>query len=441
MTRPNALVLDGAEIKIKLEAERLKTGVPVHIDWFRFTVPLRSSPFPSEEVLFPTAKDWAIEHADMPTYVDKSGKLRVHSAPSGSLTRMLRALRDVPDADFVPAAQAQELAHDVAEILGDGFQVSIELRKGHDFYKNRWSIERNGVEVGWIGFGASSESPRQKSQAFTLHCNLYGAACTFAQSGWRLALADYIDDCNAKITRADLALDFFNGMAGGLDRVRDDWHAGLMNCNGKRPKANTVGPWVEGGRGRSFYFGSKEAGKQTNVYEKGVQLFGEKDATDWERIELRYGNKLRVLPSDILRRPADFFADASDWHRAQLELFTKSSIPAKGKLIKCSKPEAPKVLVPEGTANPDELRAALTVQAEVTRVVRWLRDTAGPSLTWAFNHLSVDDLSEIFRSPQDPQRLRRFTPHEQKLGLDRYLNRQSASLPRAKGKQAQLAHF
>ncbi len=429
MTRPNALVLEGNEIKLRLEAERTKSGVPVHVDWLRFTVPLRDAPYPSVELLFPTIS--GMDVYDDVTFLQKNLEMR-------RATSMVKALRAVEDADYTRAAQAQELAHDVAQILGEGFTVSTELRKGHDFYKNRWSIERNGHEVGWVGFGASSESPRQKAQAFTLHVNLYGAACTFGDSGWRLAMADYIDEVNAKITRTDLALDFFDGMPRGVRGVHDDWHCGLMDVNGKRPKPNTVGPWVEGGRGLSFYFGSKEAGKQTNVYEKGVQLFGEKDATDWERIELRYGNKLRVIPSDILRRPDDFFAGASDWHFVQLHQFRKQAQSAQS--IPCTKREEAQVIVPEGVENPDELRSAMVVQAEVTRVIRWLRDTAGPSITWAFNAMGVDALTEIFQSPHDPQRLRRFTPSEMQAGVDRYLNRKSASLPRAKGNQAVLAH-
>lgn len=437
MTRPNALVLDGSEIKVRLEAERKATGCSVHVDWLRFTAPLRTSRFPSEDVIFPTAKEWALEHADMRFVED--GKIVEYQAPKGRIRSMLRALRDIPDADFAAAAQAQEMAHDVAEILGEGFVVSPELRKGHDFYKSRFSIERNGAEVGWVGFGASSESPRQKAQAFTLHVNLYGAACTFAQTRWRHVMADYIDEIQAKITRTDLALDFFDGMPRGVRGVHDDWHAGLMDHKGKRPKPNTVGPWVEGGRGLSFYFGSKEAGKQTNVYEKGVQLFGEKDATDWERVELRYGNKLRVLPSDILRRPDDFFAGASDWHLVQLHQFTKQLQSAQS--ISCTKSEPSELLVPEGTENPEQVLAAMTVQAEVTRVVRWLRDTAGPSLTWAFNTLGDEAFLSLLQAPHEPQRLRRFSKKEMQVGVDRYLNRKSASLSRAKGKQAVVAHI
>ena len=61
-----------------------------------------------------------------------------------------------------------------------------------------------------------------------------------------------------------------------------------------------VGDWANG-HARSFYIGSKEAGKQTNIYEKGDQLFGVETGSKWLRIELRYGNKLRVLSPEMLR--------------------------------------------------------------------------------------------------------------------------------------------
>lgn len=142
MTRPNSLVLDGNEIKLRLEAERRETQEPVHVDWFRFTLPLKSAPFPDEDVLFPDSggldyealsNGWSERDLASKAFELRARRLRV-----------LQLLRDIPDADFLPAAQAQELAHDVAEILGDGFTVSTELRKGHDFYKHRWSIERQG---------------------------------------------------------------------------------------------------------------------------------------------------------------------------------------------------------------------------------------------------------------------------------------------------------
>jgi len=125
------------------------------------------------------------------------------------------------------------------------------------------------------------------------------------QPGWRQKIASLITAVEGKITRVDLALDFFDGLTGGMDRIRSDYMHGAMDHWGKRPKCNLVGDWCNG-VARSFYIGSKEAGKQTNVYEKGHQLFGNSSGNPWIRAELRYGNKLRVLPVDVLTRPDDF---------------------------------------------------------------------------------------------------------------------------------------
>ena len=54
------------------------------------------------------------------------------------------------------------------------------------------------------------------------------------------------------------------------------------------------------------------------MYEKGHQLFGPESGSNWLRVELRYGNKLRVLSSDILRNPSNYFAGASPWHASML---------------------------------------------------------------------------------------------------------------------------
>jgi len=216
----------------------------------------------------------------------------------------------------------ETLAEQACEALGPDFSVFPEVRKGHDFYRFRWSIVRNGQECGWVGYLASGDSPRQQAQGKTIHCNLYGAACTFALPGFNDRLAAIVESTNATLTRVDLALDFFDGFAGGMKRVEADYLAGLMNHGGKSPKCNMVGDWCNG-RARSFYFGSKEAGKQTNVYEKGHQLFGPKDELPrrpghvlqrWRecnrqlRIEPRQGGKKRRP-----RRKSELLAWVAPW--------------------------------------------------------------------------------------------------------------------------------
>lgn len=379
-----ALVLDGGEVKARLIAERSRSATPVHVDWVRFTCLLRNAEFPAVDTLFSPGPRCYFEYPISQAGVDLIAERRAN---------LLRILATLPDPDFIPSAQALELAERICAVLGEDFTVAPEVRKGHDFYRYRYSIERSGQEVGWVGFLASGDSPRQAAQAKTLHANLYGSACTFARPGWREELADLIDDVGGKITRCDLALDFFDGLAGGIERIKDEYEAGLMDVAGKRPKCNMVGDWSQGGRkGRSFYIGSKEAGKQTNVYEKGAQLFGEKDATGWMRAELRYGNKLRHLPSDMLRRPADFFAGASDWHAALLR-------------------EAEATVQPEAVSCTPRI-AAETIEAEVTRNVRWLRDVAAPSMALAFEHLGESAFLSLVLHQQVPGRLRRFTRSE-----------------------------
>lgn len=390
-----SLVLEGSEIKARLMAERFETRVPVHVDWVRFTCLLRNAPAPGVETLFPS-----------PLPDDGIEPLTMHerSEQAYRMLRIRQVLSKLSPAEFAPSAQAFELAVRVCETLGEGFIVAPDLRKGHDFYRHRWSIERNAVEVGWVGFLASGDSPRQQAQAKTMHVNLYGSACTFAQNGWRDHLANLVDDVAGTLTRCDLALDFFDGISGGMDRIKAEYENGLCDVSGKRPKCNMVGDWCNH-NSRSFYIGSKEAGKQTNVYEKGHQLFGVKDASGWMRAELRYGNKLRVLNTDMLRRPADYFAGASEWHASLLREAEYSalpeSVPCNGKL------------------------AAQTIEAEVTRNVRWLRDVAAPSIALAFQYLGENLFLDLVENKSVPGRLRRFSSGEIKRAYGTAHNRVS----------------
>lgn len=383
MTRPskNSLVLDGSEVKFRLQAERTQSQQVVHVDWVRFTCIRRNSQTPGIDTLFP---------------LPKTGN--IHDEKMHSL--IMEHLRTHEDCDHDASAQALELARDVAQALGPDFTVAPEFRKGHDFYKYRLSIEREGFECGWVGFLSSGDSPRQKAQSKTIHVNLYGMACTFAAPGWNLRIADIVDSRDADITRADLALDFFDGLPGGLDGVLNDYKAGLCDSGGKRLKCNMVGDWANGHE-RSFYFGSKEAGKQTNVYEKGDQLFGVDEKSPWVRCELRYGNKLRVLPSDILRRPSDFFAGASDWHALTL---SKADAIAQPEPIK--------------TASPLALQ---TVKAEVSRNIRWALNTAAPTMAALFQNLG-DEFLTFVSGTKLPGRLQKFSPLEVRAAFASAIN-------------------
>lgn len=369
------LVLDGETVKLRIQAERSISGNTVHVDWVRFTMLLKNAPIPDEKVLFPYA-----DSLDPTIY--SLTELRETNA------RLIKELRSLENEEYQAAAQAHELAVQVAMALGPDFKVLPEKRKGMDFYKFRWSVMLNETEVCWVGFLASSESPRQNSQSKTIHANITGTACTFAQPGWNLRIAGLVDSCQAVLTRADLALDFFDGYDGGIDAVRSDYREGFCNVCGRKPKFNLVGDW-ENGHDRSVYIGSREAGKITNIYEKGDQLFGEKMNSEWLRFELRYGNKLRVLDSDMLRNPDSFFAGASDWHEAVL---AKAHSLAAVRHV----PVIPRLPVE-------------TIQAEVVRVLNWFKNTAGPAAALVFQYLDSASFEEVASIPKLPGRLQKFS--------------------------------
>lgn len=407
MTRPAQLVLDGNTIKVRLQADRQEYKAPVHVDWLRFTLPRRAAPVPSVDLLFPVFQraDGSFHH-----FADSVDSMAQDQARARRIHALISSVPDC-DADGSPslafkpeeqgaALEAFGVAQDVAAMLGDGFSVAIEVRKGHDFYKFRWSITRQETECGWVGFLSSSSSPRQQAQSRTIHVNLYGLACTFGAIGWRHKMADYIDQHSGDITRADLALDFFDGLPGGFDSVRQDYENGLCNVNGKEPKCNMLGDWVHG-QARSFYFGSKEAGKQTNVYEKGDQLFGIDAANPWDRIELRYGNKLRVLSTDLLRRPSDFFAGASDWHALKVQ---QAQHTAQAEAVKCK-----------------QRLEQQTVEAEASRSFRWFLNVALPTAALMVRE-APDMVVELFRTEQLPGRLSKFSESERRSALSRVFN-------------------
>lgn len=381
MSTKNPLVLDGDTVKLRIEAERQCSGQKVHIDWVRFTCQLRNAPIPTVELLFPDPVDrmqWDTVHQES-------------MSASQRTARVVKELRELPDADFAASAQAFELAEKLAECLGKGFSVDPQFRRGMDFYKFRWSVLLNDTEVAWVGFLSSSESPRQQKQSATIHANVMGTACTFGAPGWNQKMADLVDETDAILTRSDLALDFFEGYQNGIDQVREDYRNGLTNVGGRKLKFSMVGDW-ENGHDRSIYIGSREAGKVTNIYEKGDQLYGEKAGSEWIRFELRYGNKLRVLSSEMLRRPDDFFAGASEWHH--MVLFAAAAV-ASPEPVKCT----PRLQIE-------------SVMAECSRNIRWMVSTAACTLAVAINHLSENDLYEMIGNAKLPGRLRKFSKEQ-----------------------------
>lgn len=397
MSKHHALVLDGGEVKFRLEAERQASTNLVHIDWLRFTVFLRNV-IPS----FKSLPDWNPNAGTKwERYLNtvEFGTSAYDYLSAGAQEAVIRSTvegfdQERNDPHFQCAAsQAFDLAREVASVLGKEFTVNNVLKPGQDFYKYRYSIERNGYEAAWVGFLAAGNGQAKGSQDQTIHVNVQGHACTFAQIGWREKMATVIDLHNGRITRADLALDLFDGLGYDFERLRQDYKDGVFKVRGKNPSCKFDGDWGNDSA-RSIYIGSRTSGKITNIYEKGDQLFGVKAESTWVRAELRYGDQLRVLPTDILRNPDTYFSGASDWHEALLF--------SVGGLV---------------TSVPLKTNPALeqqTVAAEVYRNLKWLRDSAASTVRGALRFMDYDTLLEFLLpdSKKLPGRLDKFKTSE-----------------------------
>lgn len=139
----------------------------------------------------------------------------------------------------------------------------------------------------------------------TMMVDMSGQGCSFVHD-WPAVFAT-LQDLDARITRADTALDLLEGFT--LDQFDDLYFAGEFNCGGRIPTRR----YVEGGNshdphsnGRTLYLGKKANGKELCIYEKGKQL-GDCES-EWLRIEIRFGNRDRVIPHDIVTDPTKYFA-------------------------------------------------------------------------------------------------------------------------------------
>lgn len=397
MAKSNVLVIDGGEVKFRLEAERQASTSLIHIDWLRFTVFVRNV-VPT----FETLPDWRLDAGSKwERHLNKvefgSAAFDYLSAPAQSL--VIRSTLETFEADRressfqAVASQAFDLAREVAKNLGAEFVVNTSLKPGQDFYKYRIAIERHGHECAWVGFLASGNGKSKGSQDQTIHVNIQGHACTFAAYGWREKMAASIKLHAGRITRCDLALDLFDGLGYSFGRLLDDYKAGVFKVRGKNPACALAGDWCND-CARSLYIGSRASGKITNIYEKGDALFGIKAMSKWIRAELRYGDQLRVLECDILTNPDSYFAGASEWHEALLAQAgaTVNALPIR------TTPTLEKQ----------------TVAAEVTRNLRWLRDSAAATVSAALKYMDYDSLIQFLNpdSPKVPGRLSKFKPSE-----------------------------
>lgn len=165
-------------------------------------------------------------------------------------------------------------------------------------------VEGEFVHLGTLCWGGDSQRGRAM-------LDVPGAACGMVD--WP-AMRDFLESLpESRLTRVDVAVDLHEGqftVDDALGWVRE----GGFNVGGRNPSTRIDGDWLpvlEGGKsreGRTLYIGKARNGKGLRVYEKGRQL-GDADS-EWNRFEVQFGNRDRVLPFDLLTEPTRFFVGA-----------------------------------------------------------------------------------------------------------------------------------
>ncbi len=174
---------------------------------------------------------------------------------------------------------------------GNGFNTGFEVR----FLSERFEL----VPLCRIFKGGEAQRGR-------MMVDFRGSGCGCVQS-WAACRAWIETLPEARITRCDLAVDLLDGEHTVDDAV--DWYKeGRFNVGGRNPSSETAGDWLDEKRGRTLYIGNSRNGKCLRVYEKGKQL-GDLES-DWNRFEVQFGSRDRVIPFEILTEPLKFFCGA-----------------------------------------------------------------------------------------------------------------------------------
>lgn len=203
---------------------------------------------------------------------------------------------------FAVSVDDLDLVCSISEHLQDalGFGVTSQCERGKNFYKNAYVL---GDSCGFLCIGGQRES---------VCVVLTGQGLMAARPGWESRIKDFGEKVEGKITRVDLARDFFFGEY-TVDQANLDDDNGLFSLGARSPKIQHLGNWKRpDGSGRTLQIGSRDSGKLARIYEKGFQLGGvySEMFRDWVRAELELQNKDRFIPWDVLLNPGQYLAGA-----------------------------------------------------------------------------------------------------------------------------------
>lgn len=183
-----------------------------------------------------------------------------------------------------------------------GFGISQKAKgTGGRFYKECWLMGTETVQYGRVHIGG---------QLNTILVELTATGCNASADGWESRLFNYLQKCvRPKITRVDIAKDFFDGEY-SPDQAKADRLKGLFTAHRVMPNGESVGSDWESGtlKGKTYYIGSRESSKFARIYEKGKQL-GDK-TSNWTRFEIEFKSRDIIIPLDVLINAGEYFGGA-----------------------------------------------------------------------------------------------------------------------------------
>nr|WP_308026476.1 replication initiation factor domain-containing protein [Neisseria mucosa] len=188
----------------------------------------------------------------------------------------------------------------MTEIFGFGI-VEKAKHSGGRFYEECWLMGTDSAQYGRVHFGGQNN---------TMLFELTATGCNAALTGWEVRLYAFIQKAiRPKITRVDIAKDFFNGEY-SPEQAKADRLSGLFTNHHMMPAGESAGTdWESNnGKGKTYYVGSRESSKYVRVYEKGKQL-GDKSSI-WTRFEIEFKAKDIVIPFEVLTVPGEYFGGA-----------------------------------------------------------------------------------------------------------------------------------
>ena len=190
-----------------------------------------------------------------------------------------------------------KVSNQLSRILGYG--VTQKRQVGMMFYEQSYVL---GNGWGHVCIGGQRD---------TVLVSINGSGCMAGKRAWEHRLYKWLKELDrARITRADLARDFFEGEY-TVDKALADYEASLFSLGARPPEVEQRGNWIKpNGKGRTLNIGSREAGKYARIYEKGLQLGrGVSELfPNWTRVEGELHNTDREIPLDVLLYPGQYLA-------------------------------------------------------------------------------------------------------------------------------------